>query len=218
MKLIELKDICFSYDASRYVLRNLDLQVDEGEKIAIIGANGTGKTTLFHLLVGLEFPRSGEIRLFGEKRTQEKDFTGVRGRIGLLFQDPDDQLFCSTVAEDVAFGPFNLGWSRKKVIETVERTLSELGLEGFEGRPTYKLSAGEKRLVSLATVMAMSPEILLLDEPTNALDEETRERLIQILLGQKTTRIVISHDGDFVNTVCDRVLTLTNGTLHDASS
>ena len=124
----------------------------------------------------------------------EADYRGARERIGLLFQDPNDQLFCPTVAEDVAFGPLNLGKRHEEAREIVRETLETLGLAGFEDRVTYKLSDGEKRLVSLATVFAMNPEVLLLDEPTSGLDEETTERIIQVLTRSSKSYMIISQD------------------------
>ena len=139
--------------------------------MALLGPNGCGKTTLLHLIVGLLRPSAGQIEAFGRQRMAEADFHEVRRRVGLLFQDADDQLFCPTVAEDVAFGPLNLGKSRDEVRRIVAGTLDSLGLAGYEHRVTYRLSGGEKRLVALATVLAMQPEVLLLDEPSGGLDD-----------------------------------------------
>ena len=144
--------------------------------------------------MGLLNPRAGEIEIFGKGMHEEADFREARERIGLLFQDPNDQLFCPTVAEDVAFGPLNLGKTHEEAREIVRETLETLGLTGFEDRVTYKLSDGEKRLVSLATVLAMNPEVLLLDEPTSGLDEETTERIIQVLTRSSKSYMIISQD------------------------
>jgi cobalt/nickel transport system ATP-binding protein len=157
--------------------------------------------------------QAGRVEAFGRLRIHEKDFVEVRPRAGLLFQDPDDQLFCPTVVEDVAFGPLNLGKSRAETRSIVRHTLAELGLEGFENRITYKLSGGQRRLVSLATVLAMNPEVLLLDEPTNALDAGMRERLIVILHGLPQAMIVISHDEDFLARIARRRVSLEQGRL-----
>ena len=196
--LIELEQVGFAYVPLRPVLRDLDFVLEKGERVSLLGANGSGKTTLFHLIMGLLMPDSGSLRVFGEERRERKDFDEVRRRIGLLFQDSDDQLFSPTVAEDIAFGPFNLGKSREDVLRIVKETLAVLGLEGFEDRVTYKLSGGEKRLVALGTVLAMRPEVLLLDEPVIGLDEEHRNRFVNILKESNLSYIVISHDHDFL--------------------
>ena len=165
--VINLSDISFAYSGNATVLDKLNLQLYSGERLGLIGPNGSGKTTLFHIIMGLLKPSSGIIEIFGKQVSEEKDFRSVRERIGLLFQDADDQLFSPTVLEDVAFGPLNLGKSQDEARDIAHRTLDVLGLSGFEDRITYKLSGGEKKLVSLATVLAMEPEILLLDEPSN---------------------------------------------------
>lgn len=211
--LFHLSGVRFAYDPERPVLTEADFAVRAGERVALTGSNGAGKTTLFHLMVGLLKAQAGTVEAFGLPRIREKDFADVRRRSGLLFQDPDDQLFCPTVAEDVAFGPLNLGKSAAETRTIVRRTLSVLGLEGFEHRITYKLSAGQRRLVSLATVLAMDPEVLLLDEPTNALDAETRERLIAILDGLPQAMVAISHDEDFLDRIARRRVRLERGRL-----
>ena len=211
--LIELELVSFAYAPLRPVLRDLDFILEKGERVSLLGANGSGKTTLFHLIMGLLMPDSGRLRVFGEERRQRKDFDEVRRRIGLLFQDSDDQLFSPTVAEDIAFGPFNLGKSREDVLRIVKETLAVLGLEGFEDRVTYKLSGGEKRLVALGTVLAMRPEVLLLDEPVIGLDEEHRNRFANILKGCNLSYIIISHDRDFLEEVTNRRYLLGGGRL-----
>ncbi len=214
--IIDLKGVSFVYHGNhsqRPVLDNLNLQISRGQRVGLIGPNGSGKTTLFHLLMGLLRPNQGEILVFGKKRQQEKDFREVREKIGLLFQDSDDQLFCPTVAEDVAFGPLNLGKSQDEALEITRQVLKRLGLEEFEDRLTYKLSGGEKRLISLATVLAMQPEVLVLDEPTTGLDEDTVERLIQILRSSDLTYLIASHNRDFLSKTTDIVYHLGRGKL-----
>jgi cobalt/nickel transport system ATP-binding protein len=204
--IIELKGVSFGYDGNqsqRPVLHELNFRVRRGERVGLMGPNGSGKTTLFHLLMGLLRPTQGEIVVFGKKRLHEKDFREVREKIGLLFQDSDDQLFCPTVAEDVAFGPLNLGKSQEEALKITRQVLESLGLEEFENRLTYKLSGGEKRLISLATVLAMQPEVLVLDEPTTGLDEDTVERLIQILRSSNLTYLIASHNRDFLSKTTD---------------
>jgi cobalt/nickel transport system ATP-binding protein len=199
--LMELCGVHFSYDGAPPVLADADFRIDAGRRVAVVGPTGSGKTTLLHLMVGLLHPTAGDVRIFGRPRCCEADFAEVRGRVGLLFQDADDQLFCPTVAEDVAFGPLNQGKTRDQAIEIVRRTLGSLGLSGYEDRVTYRLSGGEKRLVSLATVLAMEPEILLLDEPATGLDERTVARIVEILSNLPQAMVVISHQRDFLDRV-----------------
>jgi len=176
--LLELDRVSFAYPGRPPVLCGVDLRVQPGDRLAITGPNGAGKSTLLRLIVGLARPQAGRIVAFGAERRVEPDFREVRRRVGIVFQDPDDQLFCPTVLEDVAFGPLNLGQSPREARATAERTLAGLGLDGFADRVTHKLSGGEKRLVSLASVLAMAPDVLLLDEPSNFLDDATTGRLV----------------------------------------
>lgn len=178
-----------------------------------MGPNGSGKTTLFHLIMGLLKPLSGKIEIFDAPVETEDDFRTVREKIALLFQDADDQLFSPTVLEDVAFGPLNLGKSQNEAKDIARNTLNYLGLSGFEDRITYKLSGGEKKLVSLATVLAMEPEALLLDEPTSGLDDKTRSRLQQVLVDLDLSYILISHDFDFLQDITDAIYVLKNGNI-----
>ena len=211
--LIRLSDLSFSYDSARPVLRGLSLELQEGERVGIIGANGCGKTTLLHLIVGLSKPQAGRIEVFGESRVHEKDFHAVRRKVGLLFQDSDDQLFCPTVAEDVAFGPLNLGKTRDEARNIVRETLVSLDLTGYEERITHKLSGGEKRLVALATVLAMQPRVLLLDEPLTGLDEAHEERITAILQRLPQELVVVSHDRKFLEAITGRVWKIEEGRL-----
>lgn len=214
--LVKLERVTFRY-GERTVLDQCDLAISPAERIGLVGANGSGKTTLLGLIVGLRRPALGRVIVFGKPREREADFRAVRGRVGLLFQDSDDQLFCPTVAEDVAFGPFNLGKSRSEVEEIVARTLAELGLEGYAHRVTYRLSGGEKRLVALATVLAMEPEVLLLDEPTAGLDETAAERVTGILAGLPQAMLIVSHDHPFLARIAGRTLCLRHGRLQETS-
>ncbi|MCC6126249.1 MAG: ABC transporter ATP-binding protein [Pirellulales bacterium] len=211
--LIVFRAVDFAYGPERPVLRQCDFRLEPGERLAIAGPNGSGKTTLLHLIVGLLRLQRGEIEIFGKPRRKEGDFHEVRRRAGLLFQEADDQLFCPTVLEDVAFGPLNLGYDRDAVRRIVAQTLEELGLAGYEHRITYQLSGGEKRLVALAAVLAMQPEVLLFDEPTAGLDETSRRRLLEILLGLPQSMIVVSHDWEFREAIAGRTLFLREGRL-----
>ena len=211
--LISLEGIYYSYPGSPPILKDLEIAIFKGDKIGLVAPNGSGKTTLFHIIMGLLKPSAGRVNIFGKNRQTEKDFTDVRRRIGLLFQDADDQLFSPTVLEDVAFGPLNLGRSKEEAVAISRKTLEFLGLEDFEDRITYKLSGGEKRLVSLATVLAMEPEVLLLDEPGNALDSDMRSKLIHALNSLSITIMLISHEFDFISETTDRIFTMEHGKL-----
>lgn len=211
--LIELRGIAFGYPSCPKVLNQLDFRLLRGEKIGLTGPNGSGKSTLLYLIMGLLQPQGGEIEIFGIKREKEEDFREVRRRIGLLFQDSDDQLFCPTVAEEVAFGPLNLGKTQKEAREIVKEMLQLVGLEGFEERVTYQLSGGEKRRLSLAAVLAMKPEVLLLDEPLLGVDEESRERIIKILNNPLLSYLIVSQDRDFLERTTAPIYKINQGKI-----
>jgi len=182
-----------------------------------MGPNGSGKTTLLYIIMGLLKPSSGTVEIFGKIRQKEKDFIEVRQKIGLLFQDSDSQLFCPTVKEDIAFGPINLGKSKEEALKIVKETCEILGLKGFEDRVTYKLSGGEKKLVALATVIAMNPLCYLLDEPSAGLDEKTIDRLTNYLLNKANTYLVVSHDKEFLSRATQKIYYIQNGTISNMS-
>ncbi len=211
--LIELDDVYFAYPGYAPVLQGASLALKEGERLSLTGANGAGKSTLLRVIVGLLKPSRGRVHAFGAERREEADFHDVRRLAGYVFQDPDDQLFCPTVAEDVAFGPLNLGKSRDEAMTIVERVLDQLHILSFRDRITHKLSGGEKRLVTLAAVLAMEPQVLLLDEPSNALDEAVTERLIEIVNDLPQAMLVISHDPHFRRKVETRRLHLQDGCI-----
>lgn len=216
--LIEIKDLYFNYSQGQMVLKGLSFTLKKGQKIGLTGANGSGKTTLFHIIMGLLKPLSGEINIFGKQRKEEKDFLEVRQKIGLLFQDSDDQLFYPTVEEDIAFGPLNLGKSYQETKIIVRDVCAKLGLNGMEKKVTYRLSGGEKRLVALATVAAMSPECFLLDEPTSGLDEDTTDKLLNYLKSHAETYVIIAHDYEFLRRAVKEIYIISDGkmTLREA--
>jgi cobalt/nickel transport system ATP-binding protein len=196
--VIDLENISYTYPDGRSVLSSLSFKLAEGARAGLIGPNGSGKTTLLHLLMGLIPPNEGKIHLFGREMKSEKDFRETRKKIGLVFQNADDQLFSPTVLEDVAFGPLNLGASPAEARETALKTLNYLNLGGFEDRISYRLSGGEKKLVALATVLAMEPAVLVMDEPTTGLDEETNDRIVNILNTLDKTLLIVSHEYNFL--------------------
>lgn len=215
--LFALEHVSFSYPPDHTVLTGASFTLEPGQRVGLYGPNGSGKTTFFRLVVGLAAPDQGKILFHGRPVHTEKDFRALRRKIGLVLQNADDQLFCPTVLEDVAFGPLNQGLAPAEARRRAEETLAELGLDGFGPRLTHRLSGGEKKLVSLATVLSMRPEALLLDEPTNGLDPTARERIIDVLTRLDTARIIISHDWDFLARTTDTYLTITDKKLTDAA-
>ncbi len=211
--IIRLSKISFAFPGRAPLISDLDFSMRRGERLGWVAPNGSGKTTLFQIVMGLLIPAAGRIEIFGQRVRAEKDFVKVRQRIGMLFQDADDQLFSPTVLEDVAFGPLNMGKGREEALAISRATLGKLGLAGFEERVTFKLSGGEKRLVALATVLAMEPEVLLLDEPTSGLDEKTKERLKEVLRGLNLSYILICHEFDFMADMVTAFQTLQEGKL-----
>ncbi len=211
--MIELKDIRFSHHHGKAIYEGINFAINAGDRIGLIGPNGSGKTTLMHLIMGLLRPSSGEIRVFGKPRAAEEDFKEVRRRVGFVFQDSDDQLFCPTVREDISFGPLNLGRTHAEAEVIVKETLGALGLAGFEDEVTHHLSAGEKRLVALATVVAMRPECYLLDEPTDGLDEEHTALFLRYLRESASTYLIASHDREFLKAAVDKVYMLKGGRI-----
>lgn len=212
--LVELKDVTFSYSSKdKPVLNMISLQLQHQQQLGLIGPNGCGKTTLFHCLMGLLKPQSGAIFFKDEEVRTSADFLKLRREIGLLFQDADDQLFSPTVLEDVAFGPLNLGAAPETAVQAAQQTLAQLGLAHLENQTTHHLSGGEKKLVSLATILSMQPRALFLDEPTNNLDGDTRERLIDIINGLGLGFIIISHDYDFLAATCIDLAAMENGSV-----
>lgn len=214
LPIIELKDIHFRFPAAEHnLLKGVNFVIDK-EKAGLIGANGCGKTTLLHVVMGLIQPAAGEILHRGKPAKTAEDLKMLRREVGFLFQSSDDQLFSPTVLEDVAFGPLNLGFSKEEARDLALKTLSDLGLKGFENRVTYKLSGGEKKLVALATILSMKPQLLLLDEPTNNLDLDTTNRLIDILNSLDLPLVIISHDWDFLAETTDHLYALEEGQVH----
>lgn len=212
--IIELKELTFSYGSRKDpVLDRINLALHHQQRTGLIGPNGCGKTTLFHCMMGLLKPQSGTIFFKGNEINATKDFVTLRREIGMLFQDADDQLFSPTVLEDVAFGPLNLGTDPERAKEAARLTLDELGLRHLENRVTHHLSGGEKKLVSLATILAMQPRALFLDEPTNNLDPDTRARLIEIITGFDLGYIIISHDYDFLAATCKDLAGFEHGSI-----
>lgn len=215
--IFSLDGVTFAYPESCRLFEELHFSLREGERMGLFAPNGSGKTTLLRLVVGLEKPLTGQVLLRGAPVTDERGWRELRRKVGVVLQSADDQLFCPTVLEDVAFGPLNLGLDREAARDIALETLSLLGLEGFEHRLTHKLSGGEKKLVCLAAVLAMRPEALLLDEPAAGLDQIAEEQLIAVLQTLPAARLVISHDRNFLRNTVSQALTIANGRLEALS-
>jgi len=206
---IELRGVAYAYPDGTEALRGIDLAVRRGEKVGFIGPNGAGKSTLLLHFNGVRRGR-GEVRILGE-RVEERTLRRIRERVGLVFQDPEDQLFCPTVFEDVAFGPLNWRYPKEEIRERVGQALGRVGMEGSEERSAFHLSGGEKRRIALATVLSLDPEILVLDEPSGGLDPRARRNLIDLLRTFDTTLVVATHDLDLVFDLCERTVVLHGG-------
>ncbi len=217
MNVLEIEDLSFRYGNPRErsqneVLRQVNLLVKEEECVGLIGANGVGKSTLLKLLTGLLEVQSGRIKIAGLEMKKEY-LEKIRAQIGYVFQDSDSQLFMSTVYEDVAFAPRNYGKSEEEVERLTMRALGQVCMEGRKDRQIYRLSGGEKKLASIATVLAMEAKLMLLDEPTVALDPKNRKNLIRVINGLPGAKIIASHDLDFVYDTCQRVVLLYKGEI-----
>lgn len=210
--LVEVRDLSFSYPDGAEALRGLSFRIVHGEAVALVGGNGAGKSTLLLHLNGYLPTRRGEVRI-GDTLLTRATAALARRAIGMVFQDPDDQLFMPTVGEDVAFGPLNAGLPPDQAEARVTSALARVGMAHLRDRPPYRLSAGEKRAVAIATVLAMSPDMLLLDEPSSNLDPRGRRRLIDLLRSFEHTRIIATHDLELVLEVCSRVLVLDAGRM-----
>ena len=210
--MLHITDLIIDYSDSTRAIDTVGFSIEEGESVALIGANGAGKTSLLLSLVGVLPPTSGEIRV-GGSLLDKKSMREIRSRVGLVFQNPDDQLFMPTIGEDVAFGPRSFGYDEEEVAQRVSIALSELGIEHLQNRSPIKLSSGEKRLAAIATVLAMNPQLLLFDEPTAFLDPRARRNLISVVAKLPQAKLIASHDLAFVGKVCTRVLLLEKGKL-----
>ncbi|MBE9128908.1 MULTISPECIES: energy-coupling factor ABC transporter ATP-binding protein [unclassified Coleofasciculus] len=206
---LSISGLTFAYPKQGEILKNLNLRIHSGERVGLIGANGSGKTTLFLLVCGILTPISGKIQLF-DKPVETGAF---RSEMGLVFQNPDDQLFTTSVRDDVAFGPENMNLDAEEVENRVRKALSVTGVEELIDRVPQNLSGGEKCMVAIASVLAMQPQIILYDEPTANLDLRARRRLIRFLQNSQETYIISTHDLEMILEVCDRVLLLDEGQI-----
>jgi cobalt/nickel transport system ATP-binding protein len=208
--IVDVENLQYSYPDGTAALQGVSFRILHGESVALVGENGAGKSTLLLHLNGSLSPVRGIIRI-GDYPLTKQNLTVVRRSVGMVFQNPDDQLFMPTVFDDVAFGPLNLGASLDEVAQRVSHALTTVGVEHLAKRPPYKLSQGEKRAVSIATVLAMSPDILVMDEPTSGLDPRARSRLIALLGTFRHTKIIATHDLDMAMDICERAIVMHQG-------
>jgi cobalt/nickel transport system ATP-binding protein len=212
MTALEVRGLSYAYPDGSPALRDVDLEIGTGERVALLGPNGAGKTTLVLHLNGILTGTAGTVRV-GGLPVAKPDLSEIRRRVGIVFQDPDDQLFLPTVAEDVAFGPANLGLTGAALDERVREALDQVGMGEHAGRPPHHLSFGQRRRVAVATVLAMRPEILVLDEPSSNLDPASRRELADILLGLPLTVLMVTHDLPYALQLCPRSVILSGGTV-----
>jgi cobalt/nickel transport system ATP-binding protein len=209
---IEAEALHYVYPDGTVGLNGVSFHIGHGESVALVGANGAGKSTLLMHLNGCLTPSKGVLRI-GDFPVTAKNLAAVRRSVGMVFQDPDDQLFMPTVFDDVAFGPLNLGIPEGEVESQVMKALATVGAAHLSKRPPYKLSGGEKRAVAIAAVLSMSPDILVMDEPSSSLDPRSRRRLIELLLSFEHTKIIATHDLDMAMELCRRTIVLHQGAV-----
>jgi cobalt/nickel transport system ATP-binding protein len=206
--IIKVRDLTFAYPQSAPVLEHFSFTLTPGERVTLTGPNGSGKTTFLHVLLGFLRPTAGSVEVLGEQCENDADFADARRALGMVFQDSNDQVFCPTVWEDVAFGPANLGMKGAALDARVSVTLARLGIEGLRDKPTHHLSHGQRRMVALAGVLAMEPRAILLDEPTAGLDHASESRLLEVLTALPQELLIVSHNKDFMRAIETRRVTL----------
>ena len=215
--MLEVKNIKYSYDTNYQALKGVSLKVEKGEMVALLGKNGAGKSTLFLHLNGIFRPDEGKVIIDGEElKYDKKSLLKFRQKVGIVFQNPDDQIFAPTVEEDVAFGPLNLGLPMEEVQDRVEQALVRVGMSGYEKTAPHHLSGGQKKRVAIAGILAMRPEIMVLDEPTAGLDPQgvfDLSILLRELNDEGITIIISTHDVDLVPTYAEKVFVLVDGLL-----
>lgn len=210
--IVEARNLKFRYPDQTPALASVSFKILHGESVAIVGANGAGKSTLLLHLNGYLTPTEGQVRI-GDYQLTPDTVREVRRTVGMVFQDPDDQLFMSTVFDDVAFGPLNLGLTTDEINARVDQALETVGLSHLRDRPPHRLSTGQKRRAAIASVLAMSPDILVMDEPSAGLDPHARRQLIELLASFRHTKIIATHDLDLVLDLCERTIVLHEGAI-----
>lgn len=219
---LSTENLSFTYPDGTRALKNINMEIEKGEKVAIIGPNGAGKSTLFSHFNGLTEPTSGCVKIEGKPISFEKDeLLKVRQKVGIVFQDPNDQLFAPTVKEDIAFGPMNLGLSYDEVEKRVEDALKMVGMENYEDKTPHHLSGGQQKRIAIAGIIAMKPELMILDEPTAGLDPDGVEKVLNImnqLNEEGMTLIISSHDIDMISKYADKIFVLYNGEIIESGN
>ncbi len=210
-EIVRIDNLSFSYPDGQPALADVCLIVHQGESVALIGPNGAGKSTLLLHLNGI-LHSNGVVKILG-RQIDDGNLRWVRSKVGLVFQNPDDQLFSPTVFDDVAFGPINMGYSEAEVRQSVSRALDWVGMNGYEQRSPHHLSIGEKKRIAIATILSMSPEILAGDEPTSNLDPRSKWSLIELMRNLSVTKIVATHDLELVRALCPRTVILDHGQI-----
>jgi cobalt/nickel transport system ATP-binding protein len=210
--IVEAKDLGYAYPDGTEALRGVSFRITHGESVALVGANGAGKSTLVMHMVGFILPAAGSLRV-GDYPLTAETVHHIRRTVGMVFQDSDDQLFMPTVFDDVAFGPLNMGLPADEVKRRVDETLETVGASHLKNRSTHRLSGGEKRVVAIAAVLSMYPDILVMDEPSAGLDPLHRRRLIELLKSFRHTKIIATHDLDMAMEVCDRTIVMNSGSV-----
>lgn len=219
---LSTENLSFTYPDGTRALKNINIEIEKGEKVAIIGPNGAGKSTLFSHFNGLTEPTSGCVKIEGKPISFEKDeLLKVRQKVGIVFQDPNDQLFAPTVKEDIAFGPMNLGLNYDEVEKRVEDALKMVGMENYEDKTPHHLSGGQQKRIAIAGIIAMKPELMILDEPTAGLDPDGVEKVLNImnqLNEEGMTLIISSHDIDMISKYADKIFVLYNGEIIESGN
>lgn len=211
--MIEVNELCVAYPDGTKAINNLSFKIEDGQSVAIVGANGAGKSTLMLTLVGIIPASYGNIRI-NNLEVKKNNLSQIRAQMGMVFQNPDDQLFMSKVYDDIAFGPRNYGFPEEEVEKRVSQVLTDLNAEHIRDKMPYKLSGGEKRIAAIACVLSMRPSIMLLDEPSSFLDPKARRNLIALLKNIPLTKVIATHDLDMAFDLCERVIVLQNSTLY----
>jgi len=211
--VITVHNLTYRYPDGTEALRSVSFEMGEGESVALMGPNGAGKTTLFLHLNGLLTGNAGAVRIFGVMLNGKKSLRGAKRKVGIVFQNPEDQLFCPTVFDDVAFGPLNYGLPPAEVMSRVRNALEAVGMSDFSDRVSHHLSFGEKKRVSFATVISMNPYAILLDEPTSNLDPRARRKVMEVIKNMEIAKVIATHDLEMALELCERGIIMDDGRM-----
>lgn len=216
---LEISGLAFAYPDGNQALFGVNLTLEKGERVALLGPNGAGKTTLVMHLNGIHAAQKGQVKIAGTiiNASDKASLKKIRSQVGIVFQDPDDQLFMPTVREDIAFGPYNMGFRGAELDRIVDEALDQVGMSDFADRAPHHLSFGQRRRVAVAGVLAMKPEILVLDEPSSNLDPASRRELATILASLNVTILMVTHDLPYALELCNRAVVLSGGLISEDS-